>query len=259
MNPSHRAVSARPNAVLGCLVLCLSAAACAESLVTESRPLEDFHAVAVAISGDIRLAQGDEPMLVIEARPDTLKRLSTLVEDGELRIREASGSSWWRNSGPIRIRISYQDLDSLDLSGSADVETDALTAESFRIGISGSSNVRVPQMTVGVMRVTVSGSGDLEVDRLAADRLDLEVSGSGDLTVAGQAAELIAGVRGSGTIDAGRLEARHAEVTVSGSGDADVWVTGTLKARISGSGDIEFRGGADLDSRVSGSGELRER
>jgi hypothetical protein len=243
--------------LFGSLCLVLSASVCAEELVAETRTLSGFHAVEAAVSGDLRLARMEEPKLVIEARADTLDRLATVVEDGVLRIYETSGSSWWRNSGPIRIQIGYRDLDSLNLSGSADVRTDALSAEQFHIGISGSSSVRIPRMKVAVMRVEVSGSGDLEVDGLEAERLEIEVSGSGDLTFSGRVREQYAMVRGSGTVDSSRLETSRAEVTVSGSGDADVWVTGKLEARISGSGNIEYRGGAELVSQVTGSGSLK--
>ena len=250
-----------PRAVLESVFLCLivCASACAESPATETRALEDFHSVSAAISGDIRLEQGTETLLVIEARPETLERLTTAVEDGVLQIRETSGRRWWRNSGPIRIRISYRQLRALSLSGSADVTTDALTAREFQVRISGSSNVQIPRMTVEEMRVEITGSGDLDVDALEAERLLLEVSGSGDLALNGGTDELVAVVRGSGTVDGARLEARVADVTVSGSGDVDVWVTGTLDANISGSGDIEFRGGAEVSSRVTGSGNLKGR
>lgn len=261
MRQNHRYASFHPSAalLLGCVCLIAAPFGFAEELVTETRALPDFHALDAAISGKIRLERGDTTSITIEARQDTLERLRAEVEEGVLRIFESSGRGWWRNSGPVRIRIGYRALNAIDLSGSADIRTDRLETERFHVGINGSSNVRIPQMSVDQLHVRVGGSGDLEVDDLEADTVDLEVSGSGDLTFNGRTGMLIAVIQGSGTVDGARLESRRAEVRVSGSGSADVWVTGHLDARISGSGDIEYRGDAEVVSEVTGSGDLSRR
>jgi len=229
----------------------------AADLETQSRQVSGFHELQASISGDIRLRRGETETLVIEARPDTLERLVTEVDDGVLRIRQAAGSNWWRNSGPIRIDITYQHLDALEMNGSADVTTDALRSERFRVGISGSSNVRVPQLQVQTLDVRVQGSGDLDVASLDAGTVDLDVSGSGDVRLAGRASRQVISVRGSGRIDNDRLESADAEVSVSGSGNVSIWVMDRLEARISGSGDIRYRGDAQVESRITGSGELK--
>jgi hypothetical protein len=231
----------------------------AAGLQTESRQVAGFHVLRASIPGDVRLQRGDEETLRIEARPDTLERLGVEVDGGVLRIYEISGGSWWRTSGPIRIRITYTNLDALEMSGSADVHTDDLKSDSFRIEISGSSNIEVPRLQVDLLTVAVQGSGDLNVGRLDAGMVELAVSGSGDVTLSGQAEDQRIVVRGSGAVENGALRSARADVTVSGSGSVDIQVSERLKAAISGSGDIEYSGDAEVESRVTGSGSLKAR
>lgn len=225
-------------------------------LTEEVRSVADFSSISASISGRIEVRQGSEPALSIEAKPETLALIVTDVEDGELRIYQEDGGSWWRNSGPIRITVTYRTLTGLTMSGSADVTTDAITAAEFQVGIAGSSNIEVPALTTEMLAVQVAGSGDLEVQALAASRAELKVSGSGDVALEGQAGELTVVVNGSGNVDVADLAAEVAEVSVSGSGDVEVWATDTLDVRIVGSGNVAYRGDPELSSRVMGSGDL---
>lgn len=237
----------------------VSPLAAAADLVEESRDVSGFHSLNASIAGRINLRRAAEEGLVIEAKPETLERLVTEVEDGVLRIHQKAGSNWWRNSGPIRIRVSYRNLNELEMSGSADVTTDALSAGTFRVGISGSSNIEVPVMTTELLEVRVSGSGDLDVRELAADTIEVGVSGSGDVQLGGRTMALTVSVNGSGNVDSTDLEADRAEVVVSGSGDVAVWVLDELDVRISGSGNVEYRGEPEVRRRISGSGDLEAR
>ena len=233
--------------------------AAADELTEESRQVSGFTVVRASISGAINLEAGGEEGLRIEAKQETLDRIVTEVDDGVLRIEHKSDGGWWRDSGPIRIHISYRQLDGLEMSGSADVVTDAIDTSDFAVQISGSSNIQIPGMAVDALRVRVSGSGDLDVQALRAEAVNLGVSGSGDVALAGSTDELSIAVNGSGNVDAVDLEARQAEVTVSGSGDVAVRAEEDLEVRISGSGNVEYTGDADLTSRISGSGDLQRR
>jgi len=233
--------------------------ASADEPIEETRNISIFQSINASISGRIDLRKGDERELRIEAKPDTLARIVTEVEDGVLRIYQEDGGGWWRDSGPIRIRITYEALNGLQMSGSADVTTDEIEARTFAVKISGSSNIKVPQMSVDSLEVQVTGSGDLRVSELMAEAVSLRVSGSGDVVVAGEAESLTVSVNGSGNVDSKSLEAQQAEVTVSGSGDVEVRASDTLDVRISGSGNVEYWGEPDVNSSVSGSGDLEKR
>jgi carbon monoxide dehydrogenase subunit G len=223
--------------------------------VTEERNVSGFHALSIAGPGRVVIHRGAREKLVVEASEEELARLVTEVVDGVLRIHRRSGN--WRFHGPIRIDLTYVVLDGLDLSGSADVETDGITALSFQVNISGSSNVTVAGFELESLVVGVSGSGDLEVRELAAENLEVTVSGSGDVEARGTVDVASISVRGSGSVALEALQSRDARVTVSGSGNVQVWATERLEATINGSGDVSYRGEPRVvESDVSGSGRL---
>jgi len=229
----------------------------AESLVSESREVSGFHGVSIAGAGRVDISRGAREGLVIEAPAETLEKIVTEVSDGILRISKKQGS--WNLRGPIRIEINYLALDQLELSGSADVRTDWITAEQFDIGIRGSSDVDVAGFELAALTVRVSGSGDLDVQELTAGSLQVTVSGSGDVTLRGAVDEATISVRGSGNVETQDLQSRQAEAVVSGSGNVKLWATESLTATISGSGDISIWGDPEVQSRISGSGRIRAR
>ncbi len=233
------------------------ASAGAEALVAETREVDDFRSLSVATHGQVTLSRGSQPTVRIEATAETLERLVTEVEDGELRIYR-KGAGWGsKPAGPIRMQITYNELDALTLSGSADVSSDVIVAGDFQVAIRGSSTVALPGLEAETLAVSISGSGDLTVAELAAEAVEIGVSGSGDVTLTGQVGTQAVTVRGSGDVDNLALDSREAEAKVSGSGNVRLSVSDSLVARISGSGDISYRGDPEVDGEVSGSGRLR--
>ncbi|MEM8768849.1 MAG: head GIN domain-containing protein, partial [Pseudomonadota bacterium] len=232
--------------------------AAADSHSEEARDIDDFQAVAVAIPGDVILSRGSAPALVIEAPAETLERIVTEVQDGELRIYRQEGGRWSQLKGPIRVQITYESLDALTLSGSADLKSDVIAAEDFQVKISGSASVALSGLEAQSLAVTISGSGELAVAELSADEAEIAVSGSGDVALTGEVTTQTVTVRGSGDVDNLSLASREAEARVSGSGNVRLSVSESLLARISGSGDIRYQGDPEVDSDVSGSGTLRK-
>ena len=234
-----------------------SAAVWAEELVTQSRDVSGFHAVSIAGSGRIDISHGSREGLILEAPAATIDHIISEVSDGVLKIYHEKGS--WNLRGPIRMALTYVALDALDLSGSADVRADRISADTFELDISGSSDVDVVGFDLTRLTVDVSGSGDLDVEDLTAAVLAVAVSGSGDVTLRGAVNSMSVAVRGSGNVAAQNLESQRAEAVVSGSGNVRLWVIESLSATISGSGDISYQGEPEVSSRASGSGRLRAR
>jgi hypothetical protein len=226
-------------------------------LVTETRDVGAFSGVHIAGRGKVAIARGEKPSLQIEATQETLDRITSEVENGVLVIRETQAG--WGVRGTIRMSLTYVNLESLALSGSADVRTDRISAPEFELSISGSSDVNVEGLAVEKLSVEVRGSGDLEIEDLEGESVEVQVSGSGDVSARGTAPDQSVTVRGSGSVDTFALESRSTQARVSGSGNVELWVTETLDVTISGSGDISYRGDAKVTHDISGSGRLRRK
>lgn len=243
--------------LIGILAAACDGGVMADELVTEKRAVEGFSGVLITGRGSVSIAHGEAESLVIEASRETLDKITSEVVDGVLEIRETSAG--WGLRGPIRMTLTYTTLESLSLSGSADVHTGQIAAETFDLSISGSSEVDVDGFAVDGLTVIVTGSGDLAVEALAAESIDVQVRGSGDIEARGTVVDQSVVVRGSGNVDTAALESRNAVARVSGSGNVELWVTDRLEAVITGSGDISYTGDAILTHDISGSGRLRRK
>jgi hypothetical protein len=210
------------------------------NMVTEERNLESYDAVSVAGWFDVELVSGKEGSLTLSGEENLLEHIETKVKNGRLTVKTESGynlqPSSWKGKG-ILITIPVEDINSLVLSGSGDVEGKTKLA---------SDN----------LEVVMSGSGDMDLE-IESNQAEVTLSGSGDIVLKGSSDKLTITVSGSGDVKAYELSAREVDARVSGSADIRVTATEYIKARVSGSGDIHYRGNPEkIDSKTSGSGDI---
>lgn len=233
----------KPSVLFSAAMVALSLAGCINvsnwrtvegsgQVVTENRPVSDFHQVALGGSGELTLTQGAEETLTIEADDNLLPLIKSEVSNGHLWIgtREVN----LRPTKRIRYHLQVKNLDGLNLSGSLNAQAKNLKTEHLDMGISGSGNIRI--------------------DHLEAKRLSCHVSGSGNFTLAGKVDEQSIQISGSGNQQAGDLKCREAEVAIAGSGHAELWVEKQLNVSISGSGSVDYYGKPQADIHTAGSG-----
>jgi hypothetical protein len=207
------------------------------TIASESRSVTGFNAVSVGGSGTIRITQGNQEGLEVQADENLLPYLRTEVSGGHLKI-------WWdhrnlRFSKAPTYTLEVKQLEELNLSGSLRAEINQLNTEDFD--------------------GRISGSGKIEFGRLEASKVQLRVSGSGDLRIAdGQANSLEVRISGSGNARMSKFQAQQVEVSISGSGNAEVWARERLEAHVSGSGNVTYYGSPTVNSSVSGSGRVRQ-
>jgi len=186
-------------------------------LVTEARDLMDFSRIKLSGSMDLYINVGKDYEVKLTFDDNIIDLIETEVRGKTLKIwSEESYSS----SRGCRIDINVPTLETVNLSG----------------------------------------SGDIEIYDLNGDVFEYAVSGSGDLQVSGEVGEVEIKVTGSGDVDARELKAADVYVRVSGSGDVRVFAAESFDGRVSGSGDIVFYGDPEHVSRhVSGSGDIRKK
>jgi len=201
---------------------------------SEDRDIEAVSEVELATSGDLSLSTGPTPSLRITAGRDVLDHLTSEVH-GDRLVLDTTGSAG--NLGDVRY--------------------DLVLPEVRTVEVSGSGSIRAGSATLGA--VELSGSGDVDADALDVDELTVDLSGSGTVTLAGRAGRQSVEIDGSGDYRAAGLDTTDARVTVGGSGSADVQVSGTLHAVVDGSGTITHGGGASVETEIDGSGSVEER
>lgn len=204
-------------------------------ITSENREVSGFSQVEFSGSGEAQITQGDRESLIIEADDNIMPYLTSQVVNGTLKLGLKPGTSISTSRG-IHYTLTVKSLNQIVTSGSLNVSTGALNADSLAFHTSGSGNVSAASAQAKTITVSTSGSGNVEVKGGKADTISASLSGSGNL-------------------NAPALESQSAHITTSGSGKATVWVKSLLDGSTSGSGDINYYGSpASFNVRTSGSG-----
>jgi hypothetical protein len=102
----------------------------------------------------------------------------------------------------------------------------------------------------------VSGSGDVEAEGINTDRLAVTIGGAGNVKAGGEADEQRVDISGSGVYRAENLESNEARIGVSGAGSAIVNASEKLGANVSGVGAVDYLGDPTVEQDVSGAGQV---
>lgn len=202
----------------------------------ETRDLDPFTGIGIAIHADVFYTPGNSHEIRIEGNSKDVKDLITRVENGYLKIKY---DDWKMKHSKLTIYITSKELEKVGLSGSADFKSDkVVSSEEMSIAISGSGTVLFANLEAEEVDVKISGSGDAILEKGSAEELDVKISGSGDVL-------------------AEHFETSELSVGISGSGSVKITVEDELDARISGSGSIHYHGNPQVNSSSSGSGKVR--
>jgi hypothetical protein len=204
-------------------------------LITETRQVSNFDSIDLSGSGEVIVTQGGSESLTIETDDNVMEHVKAEVVGGTLELGFEEGLNLIDHTRLI-FTVGVDDLKSLEISGSGDIESDMI--ETTRLD------------------ATISGSGDVQIGTLTADEVKAKISGSGEIDLAGEATAQDITISGSGKYRAGDLRSESAEVSISGSGDATVWATDSLDVNISGSGSVDYYGRPTMSTSGSGSGDV---
>ena len=197
----------------------------------EDRTVPAFSSVQISAGMHATVTIGPQKPVHLEASPEALALLETVVEDGALQVRFKQHRDW-HGDHAVKVALQTPQLHSLGASGGSVVEATFTKADRSAIQSSGGSEIRVRGVEAPQLSVQASGGSVLEIAG-SAERLELQLSG--------------------GSLLHGHdFSTRDAEVQGSGGSQADLKVSGKLKGGLSGGSQLHITGGAS--SRVATSG-----
>lgn len=200
------------------------------------RSVGDFNGIKAGDAFNIVISQSDVNSLKVEADETILSQIKTEVKDGILTI---SGEGNIKTDKVINIFVGISTLNSLGVSGSADIKTTS-------------------QLVCDKLTLESSGAGDVTLE-IKANEIKANVSGAGDVTLKGMAQLLDATVSGAGDLKASDLETTKVIVKVSGAGNAKVYAIESINADVSGAGSVIYKGNPPgREVAISGAGSVRE-
>ncbi len=183
-------------------------------LQTEERKTAAYSGVVVEASAVVNYTVGSTPSLKVTAQANILPLVSTEIKSGKLVVG-------------IKKSISTEKMIRVDATG--------------------------PNLE----SVDITGSGELNLNGQTSGKLSLAVSGSGTVVANGQVDSLTADISGAGGINAEKLRAANLQAVISGSGSVSATATNSATVDLSGSGDVVIAGNPKqrkIDR--SGSGEV---
>lgn len=223
--------------------------ATAQDTARQTRSVDAFTKVALAVPGTLHLRQGEPQSVELEGPSAVLDSIETVVEGGRLEVRSAEDGD---GSGLLEWLLGGEDTDD---TAPIDVYVTVPTVEGLSVAGVGDIVAETP-IKSDELSVEIAGSGGIEAE-ITATRLEINIAGSGDMTLRGQAEDVTVEVAGSGNLKGADLEVATADVSTAGSGDTELHVTDRLSASLVGSGDVQYRGQPEVETSIVGSGDVK--
>lgn len=190
----------------------------------ETRSLESFSKAKLQGNWELVLEPGSSNAIQLKAKTEEhLQHVSTEVINGELLVKYTKGEDKkWGSVPRIEVKLTYRQLERLELDGKANVNTTApIKGSNLEIRFDGYVN------------------GEMAVD---VNHFDMEADGFTKIIFTGKANKKDIALDGAGKIQAGDLIANEAFVRIDGSGTVEVNAKESLKADLDGLAKLKYHG-----------------
>jgi len=208
-------------------------------IITEVRQLPAFDRIFTEQDVDVFITEDTVAEVKVEAGENIVPLIETVVENGQLIIRNKNRCNWTRSyDKPLRVHIKTPGLAYIHSNGSGNIKSvNTITFDSFDVRIEGAGNI------------------DLEVDN---SKVTSRIYGIGDLTLRGNTLEHACSIGGSAYLYASELNTNYTWVQSYTLGNCYVRTSGLLIYRIDDKGDINCYGTPASVQKVAngGTGQL---
>jgi hypothetical protein len=214
-----------------------------------------FHSIDVSSGFDVILIQGNSESVTITAQENLFEYFTVKVDNGILKIY--SRNNIWATQ-PLKARITYKNIDHLNVSGGGDVTSETpVNVEELGVIISGGGDFS-SVINSGEVKCHISGGGDAEIKGDIKDYY-LDMSGGGDLKSEVNAGVISCTIGGGGDLFLNSKEkSADAIIDVNGGGDMEIQInTEKLRCTVSGGGDADLSGqAAEFEINLNGGGDV---
>ncbi|PCJ24798.1 MAG: hypothetical protein COA97_09065 [Flavobacteriales bacterium] len=207
------------------------------SAQTDVRELGDFSSLKVSSAIEVVLTQGDENRAIIAGSSlESIAKVKTEISNGQLYLfierkvvtktkgkrKKTKTVSKNNTVNNIKIRLSYKNLNQIELSGASEIRTtDTIQTQNFSI--------------------TGSGATDISI-ALETDDLIINFSGASEIKLIGKADNFKVNMSGASGLRASGFITKNVILDISGASDVNVNATESIKGRVSGASDVHIKG-----------------
>lgn len=214
--------------------------AAAQSMQTKRFGLSSFERVEVQGDMIVEISASPSISAVAEGSPEALDTLALDVRERTLVIRQDFGGSYGAHrpaaTGPVRIRLTAQNLAAVTLAGSGTVRVQGLRGPSIQL--------------------VADGAGSIDATIADGAAVSSRAVGSGTITLSGRARTLTAVTNGAASINAAALPVRDLTVQAVGSGASRFAASASANIFAMGSANVTVDGAPRCTVRNSGAGTI---
>ncbi|MFZ3069703.1 MAG: head GIN domain-containing protein [Anaerolineaceae bacterium] len=207
-------------------------------LTSEERTISSFKILSIAGGGWIKLVQGDEYKLVIEAEDNILPHIKSEIDGDRLKIGYDENS--WKDRYVPTKKITYTltipTLEKIILLGGAEIESDSLEVEKLDLDLNGGANVIL--------------------NGFKAETLNVQLDGGVNFSINGEVATQTIKVNGAANYTAGNLKSGTTDLVINGAGNATIWAVDALNIRLIGVGTVNYYGSPQVSKDIQGLGTV---
>jgi hypothetical protein len=185
-------------------------------IIQEARQVGAFHSITIAGALKVEVTVGKPARVELSGESDLLGKVTTTVKDGVLVI-DTPKRLQGRNH--LRATVTMPDLQSLLISGTADMKVTGVANAALAISVPGTGSLTIAGST-DALSLIVDGTGQITADKLAAKDARVEISGTGSASLrASQSIDV--NVSGTGSVN---VAGKPARVRKSVTGTASVQI-----------------------------------
>jgi hypothetical protein len=147
---------------------------------TETRDVPKFTSIDIGGAADLEVTAQKSQNVEIETDDNLLPLITTEVKNGTLYISNTEKISW--NRGGLKVRISVDQLNGLDLSGASKANVTGIRSDSFKLKASGASKVTLAG-EASALDIDTSGASVVSAENLKSAKADVDASGACKVSV----------------------------------------------------------------------------
>jgi hypothetical protein len=206
--------------------------------VTTSIQVADFDKISINGPYQVFIEPQQANTIALEGEQNLVENTNIEVKERVLVIAE---TTWLKPHQPLKVRISKSRFDALTIKGSATVDWETLSSDSFELSTTGSAVVRGAFDSLQSLKVSSFGSGAVTL-RGKVEKLSASASGS---TICSFEFEHLtdAKLKGSGSVQYYLKDAKGVDADLDGASRLTFGgKPSTVRSRTSGASYVQFQG-----------------
>lgn len=205
------------------------------NVVNTTKDVSGFNTVVLSGTGTLIITQGNNESLIVEAEDNIGPNITTSVSNNQLSISQINTPT---PTKPVKYYLTVKDLNSIQIDGTGQVESNSLNTTNLTIKI--------------------NGAGQSTMTNLKVDLLTIDINGAGKLNLGGTATNQTIKIAGAGNYNAGNLTSKTASISIDGGGNAVIRASDLLNVIINGAGDISYIGNPQITKQITGAGNVKQ-